>query len=137
MNIWQEHNQKIIDSFRENGGKGEDAERLMLVTTTGAKTGQERIIPLIYVPYGKGVLAVASKGGNPKNPEWYHNLLAHPQVTVEARGEKFAATARVLSGTERERAFAHAVEVFPPYEEYQKKTSREIPLIALEPTRNS
>ena len=86
----------------------------------------------MYVSDGDRVLAIASKGGSPKHPLWYHNLLAHPEVTVEVGSEKFDATARVLTGEERERAFARAAEVFPPYAGYQKKTPREIPVIALE-----
>src|SRR5712692_2475676 len=104
----------------------------MLLTTTGAKTGRARIAPLMLVTDGDRLLAVASKGGHPKHPEWYFNLLAHPKVTVEVGSDKFETTARVLIGNEREQAFRRAVEVFPPYAEYQKKTIREIPVIALE-----
>src|SRR5260221_5651368 len=81
---------------------------------------------------GDRILAVASKGGYPKHPEWYLNLLAHPKVTVEVGSEKFDTTARILTGNEREQAFTRAVEVFPPYGAYQKRTTREIPVIALE-----
>ncbi len=132
MNKWQERNERVIEEFRANGGKVKGWAPLILLTTTGAKTGQRRIIPLMYVSDGDRVLAIASKGGSPKHPLWYHNLLAHPEVTVEVGSEKFDATARVLTGEERERAFARAAEVFPPYAEYQKKTPREIPVIALE-----
>ena len=106
--------------------------RLILLTTTGARTGQPRMTPLMQVTDGNRLLAVASKGGAPKHPEWYLNLLAHPEVTVEVGSEKFTTTARVLTGAEREHAFKRAVEVFPPYAGYQKKTTREIPVIALE-----
>jgi deazaflavin-dependent oxidoreductase (nitroreductase family) len=81
---------------------------------------------------GDHLLAVASKGGAPKHPDWYLNLLAHPEVTVEIGNEKFTAIARVLIGEERERAFRRAVEVYPAYGRYQSKTVREIPVIALE-----
>jgi len=81
---------------------------------------------------GDRILAVASKGGYPKHPVWYLNLLAHPKVTVEVGSEKFDTTARILTGNEREQAFTRAVEVFPPYAAYQKRTTREIPVIALE-----
>jgi F420H(2)-dependent quinone reductase len=91
---------------------------------------------LILVTDGDRILAVASKGGYPKHPDWYLNLLAHPDVTVEVGNEKFETTARILTGEEREHAFARAVEVFPPYGEYQKKTAREIPVIALERPAN-
>jgi deazaflavin-dependent oxidoreductase (nitroreductase family) len=132
MNKWQERNEGVIKEFRANGGKVNGWGSLILVTTKGAKTGQTRIIPLMHVPYGNGVLAIASKGGAPKNPDWYLNVLAHPDVTVEVGDEKFEARARVLTGAEREKAFAKAVEVFPPYADYQKKAPREIPVIALE-----
>jgi len=89
------------------------------------------------IPDGDHYLAVASKGGAPKNPLWYYNLLAHPDVTVEAGNEKFAATARLLTGDEREQAFAKAVAAFPPYGEYQKKTARQIPVFLLERHTNS
>jgi deazaflavin-dependent oxidoreductase (nitroreductase family) len=135
MNPWQERNEKVIEEFRANGGKVGGWASLVLVTTTGAKSGQPRIIPLMHVPYGDGVLAVASKGGAEKDPEWYLNILAHPDVTVEVGTERYATTARVLSGTEREQAFAKAIEVFPPYGEYQKKAPREIPVILLERPR--
>ena len=132
MNRWQERNEQVIREFRTHGGNVNGWASLILLTTSGAKTGQPRIIPLMHVPYGNGVLAVASKGGAVKDPEWYHNVLAHPRVTVEVGNEKFETTARILTGAERARAFEKAVEVFPPYGEYQKKTPREIPVIALE-----
>lgn len=135
---WQKRNEKVINEFRANGGKVKGWAPLILLTTRGAKTGQTRIIPLMYVPYGNTILAVASKGGAPKHPEWYHNVLAHPDVTVEVGNEKFETTARILTGAEREKAFKRAVEVFPPYGEYQKKAPREIPVIVLErPTNES
>src|SRR5216683_2862645 len=102
-----------------------------------AKSGQTRIYPLMSVPDGDNYLAVASKGGAPKNPLWYHNLLAHPDVTVEIRNETFAATARLLTGDERAQAFAKAIAVFPPYGVYQKKTAREIPVFLLERRTNA
>ena len=132
MNTWQERNEPIIKEFRENGGKVKGWAPLILLTTKGAKTGQPRIIPLMYVPYGNQILAIASKGGAVNHPEWYHNVLAHPDVTVEVGDETFETTARILTGAEREQAFEKAVEVFPPYGKYQKKAPREIPVIALE-----
>lgn len=132
MTSWNERNKSVIEEFRANRGRVNGGGQLMLLTTTGAKTGQPRIIPLMRVTEGDRLLAVASKGGAPKHPEWYLNLLAHPEVTVELGDETFKTTARVLTGEERERAFKRAVEVFPPYGEYQKMTAREIPVIALE-----
>ena len=136
MNKWQERNESVIKEFRENGGKVKGWAPLILLTTKGAKTGQPRIIPLMYVPYGNQILAIASKGGAVNHPEWYYNVLAHPDVTVEVGDEKFETTARILTGAEREKAFEKAVEVFPPYGKYQKKAPREIPIIALERPAN-
>lgn len=132
-----DYNRQVVEQFRVNGGKVEGWAPLILLTTRGAKSGQERTYPLMSVPYGDHYLAVASKGGAPKNPLWYNNVLAHPDVTVEVGTEKFAATARLLSGVEREPAFAQAVSVFPNYAEYQKKTEREIPVFLLERRPNS
>jgi deazaflavin-dependent oxidoreductase (nitroreductase family) len=127
-----EQNRQVVEEFRANGGKVQGDFPVLLFTVKGAKTGQPRVYPLISVPYGDNYLAVASKGGAPKNPQWYYNLLAHSDITVEVGSEKFAATARLLTGTEREQAFKHAVTVFPNYAEYQKKTTREIPVFLLE-----
>ena len=129
---WNEQNKPVIEEFRANAGRVNGRAGLILLTTTGTKTGQPRIIPLMRVDDGNRLLAVASKGGAPKHPDWYLNMLAHPEVTVEVGDQKFTAIARVLTGEERERAFKRAVEVFPPYGQYQKKTAREIPVIALE-----
>jgi deazaflavin-dependent oxidoreductase (nitroreductase family) len=127
-----EYNRQVVEEFRANGGNVQGWAPLILLTTRGAKSGQTRIYPLMSVPYGDNYVAVASKGGAPENPQWYYNLLAHPDVTVEVGSEKFEATARLLSGEEREKVFARAAEVFPNYAEYQKKTAREIPVFLLE-----
>lgn len=132
MNKWQEQNEPIIKEFRENGGKVKGRTSLILLTTKGAKTGRTHVVPLMYIPYGDQLLAIGSKGGSVKHPEWYHNVLAHPDVTVEVGDEKFETTARILTGSEREKAFEKAVEIFPPYASYQTKVKREIPVIALE-----
>lgn len=132
-----DYNRRVIEEFRANRGEVQGWGPLILLTTRGAKSGQLRVYPLMAVPYGNNYIAVASKGGAPKNPLWYNNVLAHPDVTVEVGNETFAATARLLSDNEREQAFAKAVSVFPPYGEYQKKTSREIPVFLLERRANS
>jgi F420H(2)-dependent quinone reductase len=132
MNVWEERNKAVIEEFRTHGGQVQGWASLILLTTTGARTGKARIAPLMRVDDGDRLIAVASKGGAPQHPEWYLNLLAHPEVTVEVDDEKFETTARILTGKEREEAFAKAAAVFPPYAEYQKKTTREIPIISLE-----
>jgi deazaflavin-dependent oxidoreductase (nitroreductase family) len=126
------YNQRVIEEFRANGGHVEGWAPLILLTSKGAKSGQPRVHPLMAVPYGENYIAVASKGGAPENPQWYYNLVAHPDATVENGKETFPVRARLLSGEERERAFARAVEVFPNYAEYQKKTTRQIPVFLLE-----
>ena len=131
MNKWQERNQPVIREFRENGGKVKGWAPLILLTTKGAKTGQPRIIPLMYVAYGNHILAIASKGGAVKHPEWYHNLLAHPDVTVEVGDETYDAIATPLTGEERDRLYARWAELYPQFGQYQKNTTRKIPVIAL------
>lgn len=127
-----EQNRRVVEEFRANGVKVQCGTPVILLTIKGAKSGQPRIYPLISVPSGENYLAVASKGGAPKHPSWYYNLLAHPDVTVEVGNETFEATARLLTGTLREQAFKQAVAVFPNYAELQKKTAREIPVFLLE-----
>jgi len=129
-------NQRVIEEFRANSGKVQGWGPLILLTTRGAKTGQTRIYPLMSVPDGKNYIAVASKGGAPKNPLWYNNLLAHPDVTVENGAETFTAKARLLQGAERAQAFEKAVSVYPPYADYQKRTQREIPVFLLKRQEN-
>ena len=132
-----EHNLRVVEEFRANGGAVQGWAPLILLTTKGAKSGQTRVYPLMSVPYGAHYIAVASKGGAPKNPLWYNNLLAHPDVTVEIGNERFLATARLLTGDERTQAWAKAVAVFPAYGEYQKKTIRELPVFLLERRANA
>ncbi|SRR5260370_22080839 len=131
----QDYNRRLIEEFRANGGQVTGVLKgvpLILLATKGAKSGQARVSPLIAVPDGDSYLAVAAKGGAPQHPFWYHNLVAHPNVTVETGSETFAATARLLTGEERDQAFAKAVAVFALFDEYQKKAAREIPLFSLE-----
>jgi F420H(2)-dependent quinone reductase len=129
-------NLNVVEEFRANGGKVEGWLPLVLLTIKGAKTGQPYIYPLMSVPYDGNYLAVASKGGAPKHPQWYYNLVAHPDITLEVESEKYPARARLLSGEERAKAFEKAVSVFSPYADYQKKTDREIPVFVLERVSN-
>lgn len=131
------YNSRVVETFRANGGHVQGWGPLIVLTTTGAKSGQPRVHPLMAVPDGENYLVVASKGGAPENPLWYHNLLAHPDVTLENGNETLAMTARLLTGDEREQAFAKAVAAFPPYGEYQKKTARQIPVFLLQRRANS
>ena len=128
-------NRAIIDEFHANGGKVGgpfEGAPLLLLTTTGAKTGRRLTSPLMYNTDGDRLLIFASKGGAPTNPAWYHNLIANPSVTVEVGTKTFDATATVLHGEERDRLFARHAAQYPAFAEYQAKTKRTIPVIALE-----
>jgi deazaflavin-dependent oxidoreductase (nitroreductase family) len=130
-----DYNQQLIEKFRARGGKVEGWGSLLLLTTTGAKTGKERVSPLAYSKDGDNYIVVASKGGAPTHPDWYRNILAHPQVTVEVAGERFQARAHVTDGEERARLFeAHAAGM-PNFMDYERKTDRVLPVIALERIR--
>ncbi|MEV4502022.1 nitroreductase/quinone reductase family protein [Streptomyces klenkii] len=130
-------NQSVIDEFRANGGKvggpfeGGD---LLLLTTTGAKSGAERTTPLGYVRHGGLLLVVGSNMGAPRHPDWYRNLLAHPLVQVEIGAERYAAVAVPAEGARRDRLFAHVVSAAPGYGEYQANTPRVLPVVVLERT---
>ncbi|MCA1666399.1 MAG: nitroreductase family deazaflavin-dependent oxidoreductase [Thermomicrobia bacterium] len=128
-------NQQVIAEFRANGGKvgGPFAGRsMLLLTTTGAKSGQPRTSPLVYTTDGDRIVIIASKGGAPTNPDWYRNLVAHPTATVELGTEKFQARATVIEGQERERLYDQQAAQIPGFAEYQQKTTRQIPVIVLE-----
>jgi deazaflavin-dependent oxidoreductase (nitroreductase family) len=131
-------NQKIIEEFRANEGRvgGPFAGRpMLLLSTTGARSGQPRIAPLVYTTDGDRLVVIASKGGAPTNPDWYHNLVANPDVTVEVGTERFPARATVTEGAERERLFAAQATLMPGFAEYQQKTTRRLPVITLERRR--
>ncbi|MFG3260460.1 nitroreductase/quinone reductase family protein [Streptomyces sp. NPDC048172] len=130
-------NQHVIDEFRANegrvGGPFEGA-RLLLLTTTGARSGAPRTTPLGYLADGGGrVLVIASAAGAPHHPAWFHNLRAHPRANVETGAFTYEATATVLEGEERDAAFARAVETDEGWAAYQAKTDRVIPVVALDP----
>jgi F420H(2)-dependent quinone reductase len=106
---------------------------MLLLDTVGAKSGTRRTTPLAYVDDGRDVAVIASKGGHPKNPAWFHNLLAHPDTTVQIGSERRAVHARVASPSERARLWPKAVAIWGPYRDYQARTEREIPVVILEP----
>jgi F420H(2)-dependent quinone reductase len=99
----------------------------------GAKSAKPRTTPLVYVRDGDNVAIIASKGGHPRHPGWFHNLRAHPDTTIQIGSRRLAVRARVAAGQERERLWRRAVAVWPPYEDYQKRTGRRIPVVVLEP----
>jgi len=128
-------NQQVITEFRANDGKvgGPFAgSPMLLLTTTGARSGQSRTTPLVYTTDGDRIVIIASKAGAPTNPDWYHNLVANPMATVEVGVEKFQARAKVAEDAERERLYNRQAEQMPGFAEYQKKTTRQIPVVVLE-----
>jgi deazaflavin-dependent oxidoreductase (nitroreductase family) len=132
-------NRALINDLRANGGratsgpfKGRD---VLILRTTGAKSGEERETPLAYFPENGQYVVIASKGGAPTNPSWYYNLATNPKVTIEVLGEPVPAVARVTTGDERDRLFAKIGAKYPGFLEYQKKTPRTIPVVVLEPIK--
>jgi deazaflavin-dependent oxidoreductase (nitroreductase family) len=131
---FEDFNGKIIREFRENGGKVGgmfDGTPLLLLHTTGARSGAERVNPVAYGRSGDDYTVFASKGGAPTSPDWYHNLVAHPQVTIEVGSETIPLTARVASGEERDRIWTAWKSANPGFADYEQKTSREIPVVIL------
>jgi deazaflavin-dependent oxidoreductase (nitroreductase family) len=104
---------------------------ILLLSTTGRKSGEQRTTPLIHRSDGDHWIVVASKGGAPENPSWFENLLADPEATIEVRGETIPVTATTAEGDERARLWSLMIEDWPAYEDYQKKTDREIPVVVL------
>ena len=137
MGRQNDFNRAVIDEFRANAGRvgGHFAGApLLLLHTTGARTGRERINPMMYQDLGGGAVAVfASKGGAPTHPDWYRNLVAHPDVTAEIGTGTRRCRARVAEGDERERIWTKQKREFPNFAEYESKTDREIPVVVLEP----
>jgi len=132
-----EWNRKIIDEFRANQGKvgGPFAGApILLLHHKGAKTGTERVNPVAYQDLGGGRVAVfASKGGAPTNPDWFHNLVAHPDVTIEIGTDTVPVKARVPEDAERATIWEKQKQLMPPFAEYEQKTTRTIPVVILEP----
>ena len=127
-------NAKIIEEFRQNdgrlGGQFEGAP-VLLLHTTGAKTGTERVNPMMFLEQDGHLYVFASKAGAPTNPDWFHNLLANPEVSAEIGTETVAFRARVLEGEERDRLYDEQATRYPGFREYQEKTDRVIPVVEL------
>jgi len=135
VNDW---NQKIINEFRANGGAvgGRfEGRTLLLLHTTGAKTGKERVNPVAYTQDGDNYVVIASKGGAPTHPAWYYNIIAHPRLTVEVGTETTQVDAKVAEEPERTRLYNKMVEIFPGFDDYRRKTERMIPVIVLTPVK--
>ena len=114
------------------GHRGPGMPQMLLLDHVGAKSGKHRTAPLVYVRDGDDVVIVASKGGHPRHPAWFHNLRANPDTTIQVGSERRKVHARVASPEERKRLWPKAVEVWPGYDGYQRRTKREIPLVILE-----
>jgi deazaflavin-dependent oxidoreductase (nitroreductase family) len=127
-----EHVRRYIETDGEEGHDWRRGAPILLLTTTGRKTGRKIIKPLIYQPHGDDYLVVASKGGAPRSPEWYLNLEANPEVEVQVRGDRFKARARAATPEEKPDLWRRMVAVWPDYDEYQKRTDRQIPVVILE-----
>lgn len=127
-------NTAIIDEFRANDGQvggNFTGAPLLLLHTTGAKSGEERVHPMMYLDGGDRLYVFASYAGRPENPAWYHNLKAHQDVVVEVGTETYKATAAEVIGAERDRIYAEQARRYPGFAEYESKTTRTIPVIAL------
>ena len=134
MRDWHAFNRGVVEHFRANGGVGPGrwaTQPLLLLTTTGARSGLPRTTPLLYSTDGDRFVVIASKGGEPTHPDWYHNLLAHPEAAVEVGGETFPVRAEVAQGTERRRLFDQQAAQMPFFAEYERTTRRAIPVVIL------
>jgi deazaflavin-dependent oxidoreductase (nitroreductase family) len=129
-----DRNAAVIDEFRSSGGKvaAFGKQPLLLLTHRGAKSATLRTNPLAYFRDGDRYVIVASKGGAPSNPDWYHNLVAHPSATVEVGTERFEVVAREVDGAERDRLWALITQSNRSFAGYEERTSRTIPVIVLE-----
>ncbi len=131
-------NTRVIEEFRANDGKVEafPDNNLLLLHHTGAKSGQDRVTPLAYQPVDGGYAIFASKAGAPDNPAWFYNLKANPKATIEIGTDTVPVTARVTSPEEREPIWTRQKQDQPGFAEYEQKTSRQIPVVILEPARS-
>ncbi len=130
-------NRQIIEEFRAHAGQvgGQfDGAPLLLLHTTGAKSGQQRVNPMMYLDLNGHRYVFASKAGMDTSPDWYHNLVADPAVQVEVGSDTYAATAHPLSGGDRDRVYAEQARRYPGFAEYQEKTTRVIPVVELVPS---
>ena len=135
MTDQNEYNRKLIADFRatrSSAGVPLDGRPLLLLTSTGAQSGQRRTTPVMYIRDEAQLLVIASNAGAPRHPDWYRNLVAQPKVTVEVGAETFDATAVIVEGSARERVWEKITKLYPFFTEHQAKTSRQIPVIALE-----
>ena len=132
---YNDFNRKLIEEYRANGGKVSGmfaGAALLLLTTTGARSGQPRVAPLAYTTDNGRLVVIASKGGAPTHPDWFYNVRANPDVTVELGAETYPARATIPQGAERQRLFDQMAAQMPNFAEYQRNTPRQIPVVVLE-----
>jgi len=138
---FEDFNRELIKDLRAHGGKATSGpfqgRDVLILTTKGAKSGQLRENPLAYTRDGDNLVVVGSKGGAPSHPAWFHNLVTHPEVMVEAGGESFQARAHVPQGGEYERLYKQHADILPTFHEYRRRTSRQIPVVVLERVKSS
>lgn len=128
----QETNRKVIEQFRAGGEiEGMHRERLLLLTTTGARSGRQRTTPMMFHRNGDRLMVMASNAGARKAPDWYANVRVNPTVQVEVGDESYTATARALTGEERERLWAEITSLYPFFLDHEQKAERQIPVVAL------
>ncbi len=131
-------NQSLIADLRAHGGEATSGpfvgRQVLILTNTGARSGEARVTPLAYSRDGDNYVVIASKGGAPTHPSWFHNLVANPNAKIEVLGDTITVRARVAEGDERNRLYAEQAKLMPGFIEYQKRTTRTIPVIVLEPT---
>jgi deazaflavin-dependent oxidoreductase (nitroreductase family) len=128
----EEHVRRYIETDGEEGYVWREGSPILLLTTTGRKSGKEHTMPLIFGESDGSQVLVASRGGAPEHPGWYLNLEANPEVGVQVKADKFRARARTAEGEERERLWKAMNEIWPHYDEYQAKTTRQIPVVVLD-----
>jgi deazaflavin-dependent oxidoreductase (nitroreductase family) len=126
------HVKAYLETDGEQGHDWRNGAPTLILTTVGRKSGEERLSPLIYGMAGDNPMIVASKGGHPQHPAWYLNIRANPEVQVQIRGDKFTAHARDATPEERPELWKQMAEIWPDYDNYQRKTDREIPIVILE-----
>lgn len=133
-----DNNAKVIEEFRANGGKVGgpfEGAPLLLLHSTGAKSGQARVNPTMYLADGDNLVVFASRGGASNNPDWYHNLVASPQASVEVGDRTINVVAHVADGEARDRLWSRQKELYPRFAEYEAATTRQIPVVILEPAK--
>ena len=134
---FSDFNRRLIADLRAHGGRANSGpfagRELLILKTRGARSGVEREHPLAFSRSGRDYVVIGSKGGSPSHPAWYHNLVAHPEVGIEVHGRAFRARARVAEGDEYDRLFDAHADRMPAFRDYQRRTTRRLPVIVLEP----